>query len=420
MRIIKILSLICFLAISITAQQTATVSGQLNENGVVASQKIRLVSAARNYETTVDASGNYRFENVADGNYLLVYNNKQANVNVKNGQVSIAELADVVVISANSTQSLDEVSKTVNIIDSQQLRDRADFSLAESLRTIPGFRVQQLGGFGRLASIKTRGLRNQDTAILIDGIRFRDASAITGDASSFLSDFTLTNVDKIEVLRGSGSSLYGTNAIGGTIDFQTPKPRKGPHGQIGGAFGGYGLGRFRANFTDATNDEKFGFNLGVSRTVYTKGIEGQDDAHNTNFQSRLEYNPFAKTNLSGRFFVSDAYVRTNSNPNSIFAALPPSVMTIVDAIPSPPERPRSGFRLSSRRRDGGGSSFGPRPEPVHQESRTVDRRAIGPGPGEGLWATAESRQQALPRGRGRTGIGETGIRGASSATQRAR
>src|SRR4030095_12005183 len=107
--------------------------------------------------------------------------------------------------------------------------------LTDTLRSIPGFRIQQLGGFGRTAHIKTRGLRNQDTAILIDGIRFRDAAALTGDASPFLSDFTLTSVNKVEVLRGSGSSLYGTNAIGGTIDFQTPKPGPGPHGQIGGA-----------------------------------------------------------------------------------------------------------------------------------------------------------------------------------------
>ena len=192
-------------------------------------------------------------------------------------------------------QSIDEVSKTVNIIDGQEMRDRADFALPETLRTIPGFRVQQLGGFGRTANIKTRGLRNQDTAVLIDGIRFRDASAITGDASAFLSDFTLTSVSRIEVLRGSGSSLYGTNAIGGTIDFQTPKPQSGFHGNFSGAVGGLGLGRFRGNVSDGTTDGKFGFNIGVSRTVYTKGIDGEDDAHNTNFQTRIEYNPFSKT-----------------------------------------------------------------------------------------------------------------------------
>ncbi|MEP6850919.1 MAG: TonB-dependent receptor [Acidobacteriota bacterium] len=243
-------------------------------------------------------------------------------------------IRETVTVSAGAAQPIDEVSKTVNVIDGQEMRDRADFSLADTLRSIPGFRVQQLGGFGRTANIKTRGLRNQDTAILIDGVRFRDASAITGDASPFLSDFTLTNVDRVEVLRGSGSSLYGTNAIGGTINFETPKPIAGPHGQIGGAFGELGLGRFRGNFSDGTEDGKLGYNLAVSRTAYTKGIDGQDNAHNTNFQSRLEYNPFSRTNLSSRFFVSDAYVRLNSDPDTFAGGISPSNSSIINAEPS--------------------------------------------------------------------------------------
>ena len=69
MRIIKILSLICFLTIGIWAQQTATVSGKLTEQGrTVANQRIRLVSSTETYETTTDASGNYRFENVPEDN----------------------------------------------------------------------------------------------------------------------------------------------------------------------------------------------------------------------------------------------------------------------------------------------------------------------------------------------------------------
>src|SRR6476661_2712564 len=129
-------------------------------------------------------------------------------------------------ISAGTEQTAEQVAKTVDLIDAQQMRDRADFALVESLRTVPGFRVAQFGGFGRLATIKTRGLRNQDTAVLLDGVRFRDPTAITGDATPFLGDLTLTSVSRIEVLRGSGSSLYGTNAIGGVIDMQTPDPRK--------------------------------------------------------------------------------------------------------------------------------------------------------------------------------------------------
>ncbi|MFM9904855.1 MAG: TonB-dependent receptor domain-containing protein [Pyrinomonadaceae bacterium] len=246
------------------------------------------------------------------------------------------ELRDVptinesVTVAAGESQTVEQVSKTVDVIDAQEMRDRADFSFIESLRTIPGFRVAQAGGFGKLATIKTRGLRNWDTAVLIDGIRFRDVTAITGDASSFLSDFTLTSVSKVEVLRGSGSSLYGTNAIGGVIDFKTPEARSGTHGQIGGAIGGLGLGRFRGNISHGTENGKFGITAGVSRTSYNKGIDGDDDAHNTNLQTRIDANPFQKTSISGRIFWSDADVRLNIDPDTL-GALPPTNATIIDA-----------------------------------------------------------------------------------------
>ena len=239
-------------------------------------------------------------------------------------------IRETVTVSADLPQPIDEVSKTVNVIGGREMRERADFSLVESLRSIPGFRIQQLGGFGRTASIKIRGLRNQDTAILLDGVRLRDAAAITGDASPFLSDITLTSVSRVEVLRGSGSSLYGTNAIGGTINFITPAPRPGPHGQISYAGGGLGLHRFRGNVTDALSNGKFGFNFAAAHTRYTKGIDGNDDARNTNVQGLFLFQPAARTNVTAHFFVSDAFVRLNSNPDTL-GALPPTNATIINA-----------------------------------------------------------------------------------------
>jgi iron complex outermembrane receptor protein len=134
------------------------------------------------------------------------------------------------------------------------------------------------------------------------------------------------------VLRGSGSSLYGTNAIGGTIDFRTPEAEQGTHGQIGGAFGGLGLGRFRGNISHGARAGKFGISGGVSRTAYTKGIDGQDNAYNTNVQTRVDVRPFENTQLSGRIFFSDADVRLNSNPDTA-GTLPPTNSVIIDAVP---------------------------------------------------------------------------------------
>lgn len=355
MRIFTVFSFIFLLSLVSFGQKSATIKGKVVLQGSdgVGGSAVTLKSISDPslvYKTGADREGNFSFDTIRAGEYVItagpgISSNDmygEEAVAVKEGEtlnltlvvkpVGGKDIREYVTVSASSNQSIDEVSKTVNIISGQEMRERADFSLAETLRTIPGFRVQQLGGFGRTATIKTRGLRNQDTAILVDGIRFRDASAITGDSSPFLSDFTLTSVAKIEVLRGSGSSLYGTNAVGGTIDFQTPRPANGTHGQISGAFGGLGLGRFRGNLSHGTSDNKFGISGAISRTAYTKGIDGQDNAGNTNFQSRVEFNPFSKTNISARFFVSDARVRLNSSPDT-FGTLPASNATIISANP---------------------------------------------------------------------------------------
>ena len=362
MKVLAVFCFVCLLALGVFAQQGSTLTGNITscdkpETGSFV-QLTSVPDQRKNLTVETDENGGYRFEKVSAGKYFVRVVSKAGGPSYFFFDKSALVLADgdrieqnivvprdcglhvwyalpdvpQVIISAGTSQTVEQVSKTVDVITQQEMRDRADFSLAETLRTIPGFRVQQLGGFGRTASIKTRGLRNQDTALLIDGIRFRDASAITGDASSFLSDFTLTSVSKIEVLRGSGSSLYGTNAVGGVVDFQTPEAKSGTHGQIGGAFGGLGLGRFRGNISHGRSSGKFGITAGVSRTVYTKGIDGQDNAYNTNLQTRIDANPFAKTSISGRIFFSEAKVRLNSSPDT-FGTLPATNATIINAHP---------------------------------------------------------------------------------------
>lgn len=360
MKVFLVFFIVSLFAASAFAQATGVISGtvtvdQKPASGFVILQRDKMEIDRKKF----DEEGYYEFRKLEDGNYSVVLSyyrdgtyemGESKDIVITDGGAQIANftieprpksgdpsasfpIQETVTVSAGEKQTIEQISKTVDVIDGQEMRERADFSLTETLRTIPGFRVQQLGGFGRTATIKTRGLRNQDTAILIDGIRFRDPTAITGDASPFLSDFTLTSVSKIEVLRGSGSSLYGTNAIGGTIDFQTPEARVGTHGQIGGAFGALGLGRFRGNISHGTANRKFGIGAGVSRTVYTKGIDGQDDAHNTNFQTRIDANPFSKMSISGRIFFSDAIVRLNSNPDT-FGTLPSTNATSINAIPN--------------------------------------------------------------------------------------
>lgn len=241
---------------------------------------------------------------------------------------SITEKVDVS-ISTGTSQPFSEVSKSISVIDARQLEERNDRVLTDAIGQVPGFRLQQLGGFGRTASIKTRGLRNQDTAVLLDGQRLRDPASITGDASAFISDISLVNVERIEVLRGSGSSVYGTNAIGGVVDVQTARARNGFSGNFLGEYGGLGFSRFSGKTGYGTRDGKYGFTAGVSRIGFTRGIDSEDDATNQSIQGRFDAAPTSRFSFSGRIFVSDSFVRLNTNPDT-FGTLPAS--GIIDAI----------------------------------------------------------------------------------------
>jgi Carboxypeptidase regulatory-like domain/TonB-dependent Receptor Plug Domain len=216
MRFLRILFLFSFLTICVFAQNSGNISGLvlIDDHKPVANATVTLTDSKGKVLTVqTDANGKYTFENLPKGKYILVGNfdggrldrkeieilqnqSVTADLNLVTAtptrvssastvRLNVQPIRETVNVSAGISQPLEDVSKTINVVDSKQLRERSEFSLGDTLRTIPGFRVQQAGGFGRLTTIKTRGLRNQDTAILLDGIRFRDAAAITGDASSF-------------------------------------------------------------------------------------------------------------------------------------------------------------------------------------------------------------------------------------------
>lgn len=348
-----LLSVILLLVVAnIFAQSSASISGSVRvDNKPAIGIEVTLTPETSNAEpirVITDADGRYAFSSLRYGSYMIrvqslsfaqlvtIKENEKLDFDILQGpslpSITRGPVEQVTVIATGSQRYDRFVPKTVDLIDGQEMRDRADFSLVESLRTIPGMRIQQLGGFGKAASIKTRGLRNQDTALLIDGIRFRDPSAITGDASAFLPDFTLTSVSRIEVLRGPGSSLYGTNAIGGTVDFRTARASAGTHGQVSVAAGGLGLKRYRGNISYGDGTGDLNLVAGGSHTDYSKGIDGDDDARNSTFQASIGTDKFAGTSILGRIYFSDAAVNLNSDPDTL-GALPTTNATIITARP---------------------------------------------------------------------------------------
>jgi len=338
---------LCFGLASAQTEQSALTGRVVDPQGAgVAGAVVTIYARAPRLRLTTrtDSTGAYHFAQLAPGEYLVEADARTfapapaRPIQLTRGQTATLDLAlevaglheEVVVTAADAPQTVDEVSKAINVVTRREIDERDEFSIPEALRTVPGLRVQQLGGPGALTTIKTRGLRNQDTAVLVDGLRFRDPSAPQGDAEGYLSDLLVTGTSRVEVLRGSGSSLYGTNAIGGVINIVTDEGGAPTHGQLLAEGGGLGLFRGRAQLAGGSKSNRFVYSAALAHLNITRGIDGDDAARNTSGQGRVLFRLTPKTTLSARIYAADAFTQLNSDPRPIAGPLPAG---IINAVP---------------------------------------------------------------------------------------
>ena len=126
-------------------------------------------------------------------------------------------LAPVVVSGSREPLPLDRVTADVIVIDAQRIRESTADSIEDLLRREAGVQVSRTGGPGQSASVFIRGAGSSNTVVLIDGVRV--GSATLGQVE--FEAIGLAQIERIEVLRGPGSSLYGADAVGGVVQIFT-------------------------------------------------------------------------------------------------------------------------------------------------------------------------------------------------------
>jgi vitamin B12 transporter len=127
---------------------------------------------------------------------------------------------DIIIVNGVRFQTpIEQVGRSVSIIQSQEMEDRQQIFVYDALETVPGLQLTRTGSFGATASISLRGLNSNQTLVVIDGIVLND-SATFGNTYD-LSALDTADIDRIEVLRGSQATLYGSDAIGGVINIIT-------------------------------------------------------------------------------------------------------------------------------------------------------------------------------------------------------
>ncbi len=128
-------------------------------------------------------------------------------------------MSPVVVTATRTAESIDESLASVSVIEREEIESRQALSLVDVLRGVPGITISTNGGPGKATSVFIRGANEDQVLVLIDGVKVGSATLGT----TAFENVPIDQIERIEIVRGPRSSLYGSEAIGGVIQIFTRK-----------------------------------------------------------------------------------------------------------------------------------------------------------------------------------------------------
>ncbi len=221
-------------------------------------------------------------------------------------------LAPVVVTATRLPTRADALPTSVTVISGAQLRAQGLRTVAEVLRGVPAAAVVTTGPWGGQASLFLRGGESDYVKVLIDGV----PQNAPGGSYDF-ANLTTDNVERIEVVRGPTSVLYGSDAVTGVVQILTRDGRNAPRATV--AFGG---GTYATNAVDVTasgGDDRVGYALGLSRFASDGTYRFNNQYRNEVLSGHLRLRPDARTDaaLSVRYGDALYHFPTNGSGDTV-------------------------------------------------------------------------------------------------------
>jgi vitamin B12 transporter len=220
---------------------------------------------------------------------------------------------NLVVTATRVPSATENIPAGVTVIDRKTIEERGYVTLVDALSAVPGVRVAQSGGPGSQASVFIRGTNSNHVLVMIDGVPVNDP-ADPGGLFNFGVD-TLADVERIEIVRGPMSSVYGSSALGGVINIITKHGKGAPHGHLtlaggspraglaqGDVSGGFGAWDYSANVQGVSER---GFDQTPQREIPVYTGEGDGDRSKL-AQVELGLTPAADTRISVLLRARDA------------------------------------------------------------------------------------------------------------------
>jgi len=218
------------------------------------------------------------------------------------------KLEEVVVTATRTETPAEELSSSVTVIDRKEIERKKAATVAELLRDVKGVDVSNSGGPGAQVDVRMRGGNPSHTLVLVDGIRVN--SPTSGDFN--LATLTTDNVERIEIIRGPMSTLYGSFAAGGVINIITKKGSGPPTFNLLAEGGAFKTAREALDVSGGTGPLDYTFGLsrfdthGISRANRRYGNREADGHEQTAVSTRLGLALPGRAKLTGTFRYIDA------------------------------------------------------------------------------------------------------------------
>lgn len=196
------------------------------------------------------------------------------------------------------------MASSITVITAQEIREKQKTTVLEVLRTVPALDVVQTGGPGRETAVFIRGAKSEQTLVLIDGVEMNDPTS-PRRAYDF-AHLTTDNIERIEVLRGPQSPLYGSDAMGGVINIITKKGKEKMAAFASGEYGSFETLIGKAGVSGGNRLVNYSLGLSYSDTEGISAANEKDGYRNKSVSARVGFTPTEFFDLDFIFRYTDA------------------------------------------------------------------------------------------------------------------
>lgn len=274
--------------------------------------------------TIADASGHFKLANLPIGKLTIVvssmgYKALEKEVVMEKGKAvtvffdleeDVLNLEQVVVTGTRTEHFIKDVPVRTEVITAKSIENKNASNIYQALEGVPGIRVENQCQYCNFTMVRMQGLGAEHTQVLINGQpMYSGLAGVYG-----LQQLSTVDIDKIEVVKGAGSALYGSGAVAGAINVVTKEPGFIPSTTLDVQMGSYGTNKY--DISSSMRNEKGNIGLSIFAQRYTEGAIDQTGPgeNKTEVSQKDGVSDRVMTNLTNAgfgFYVDNAFLKND-------------------------------------------------------------------------------------------------------------